>query len=253
MAVSSLGSYGLGPDNMSTGSSITTASDNPSGLAISEQLTSEQNGYDVGADNAELGNSAIKTADGALASITDNLQRIRELSVQASNTAIYTADDITAMQDEVSSLLSDIQNTATTTTFNTKSLLDGSMADLNLATNPDGSGMSIQMYDSTLSSLGIENYDLTGSFDISTIDDALEKVTSARASLGAQSNALESIIGNNKNTSENLTAASSTLEDLDISEYVSEQQKSNILESYKIFIQKQKEQQDEQEIKNFTF
>lgn len=252
MAVSSIGSYGLGPDNMSAGSSIVTASDNPSGLAISESLKSEKNSYDVGADNAALGKEAMKTADSALSGITSNLQRIRELSVQASNTALYSAGDISAMQEEVGALLKDIQKQATETTFNSQSLLDGNFADQNLATNPDGTGMSIKMANSTLESLGIEDYDVTKDFDISTIDNALEKVSESRSSIGAQTNALDTVMNANRNTSENLTAAQGTNEDLDVAQYKSEQQKTSLLESYKAFIQQQEQQRKETTIGMFN-
>lgn len=248
MAISDIGASGIGYDNMAAGSSIVTASDNPAGLVISEKLETQKNSYEVGADNASLGNELIKTADGALASIADSLQRVRELSVQASNTAVYSASDISAMQDEVSSLLSGIQDVAKNTTFNTKTLLDGSMADMTIATNPDGSGMSLQMYNSTLESLGIADYDLTGNFNIADIDKAIESVSSARSSLGAQSNALESSIRYNNIASYNTTSAKSTLEDLDIQKYLSEKQKDNVMEQYKNFMLKEQTEQQKNSV-----
>ena len=120
---------------------------------------------------------------------------------------------------------------------NTLKLLDGSMADLHLAMNPDGTGMEIQMENATLAALGIDGYDVTKNFDISRIDSALEKVDSARASIGATSNRLDHGISYNQIASENLTASSSRIEDLDVGAEVSELKKGQILQQYQMFAQ----------------
>lgn len=150
MSVSSVafGSYNNQIDPYQTKS----AANDPSGIAISANMESQKNGYDVGADNAKSGQDLLNVSDGALGSITDSLQRIRELSLQASNSAIYSDDDIQSMQDEVDQLKQQIQEAAKGTQFNTKNLADGSMADINLATNPKGTGMQINLEDSTLQS-----------------------------------------------------------------------------------------------------
>ncbi|RDU21863.1 flagellin [Anaerosacchariphilus polymeriproducens] len=238
MGISAIGSYGIGYDNLASMSSITTAADNPSGLAIAEKLETAKNGYDVGTDNAATAKDAINVADGALASITDNLQRMRELGVKASNSAIYNAEDLTAMQKEIEQLKQSIQDAAKGTEFNKKSLLDGSMADMNIATNPDGSGMKIKFANSTLESLGIANFDVTGNFNLDDIDKALETISSSRSDLGAQSNSLDSIMNYNQNASYNMTASKSTLEDLDIGKALTEKQKDKVLEQYRYFAQK---------------
>lgn len=238
LGISAIGSSGIGYDNIASMSSITTAADNPSGLAIAEKLQSEKNGYDVGADNAAIAQNAIKVADGALSSITESLQRIRELAVQASNTAIYNPEDISAMQDEIEQLKQSIQDAAKGTEFNKKTLLDGSMADMNIATNPDGSGMKIQFANSTLEALGIADFDVTGDFSIDTIDKAIETVSSSRSSLGAQSNSLDYVMNYNANASYNMTASKSRLEDLDIGTAMSEKQKEKVMEQYRYFAQK---------------
>ena len=165
--------------------------DDPAGSAIAQKHLSQAKGYEQGVRNGEDGLSAVKTADEALSNITGSLQRIRELSVQASSTAIYSDSDRQSMQKEIDQLKEHITSIARDTQFNTKHLLDGSMADMHLALNPQGGGLSIKMEDMTLENLGIKDYSVTGKFDISTIDDALEKVSSARSSLGAQSNAVE--------------------------------------------------------------
>lgn len=231
MAISSIQSQF---NQLSSGLRINKAADDAAGLAIAKKLESMSNGYDVGYNNAASGKDMINVANGGLDSMADSLQRMRELSLQASNSAIYSSSDLNAMQEEMDQLKQSIQDAAKGTQFNTMSLLDGSKADYNIASNPDGSGMSIQMKDSTLESLGISDYNITGDFDISAIDKALEKVNSARSSLGAQSNTLDHIMNYNSNASQNLTASQSRIEDLDYPKAISDLKKNQILEQYKM-------------------
>ncbi len=97
----------------------------------------------------------------------------------------------------------------------------------------------------TLENLGIKDYSVTGKFDISTIDDALEKVSSARSSLGAQSNAVEVSVNTSNISSENMVSSMSGIEDLDIGQYVSEQKKGEIMQQYGYFVQSQHMQQQQ--------
>lgn len=230
-------------EKLSSMKQINKAADNAAGLAIVNKMESQTNGYDVGTKNTQTGQDLLKTADGALESITNSLQKIREISVQAYN-AVYAPEDKAALQNEVQSLKDGIQEVARNTEFNTLKLLDGSMADLNLAMNPDGTGMEIQMANATLDTLGIEDYDVTGNFDISKIDAALEKVTSARVSLGASSNAMDSAINYNQLASQNLTAASSRIEALDVEKEVAKQKKNEILQQYQLFTQQAKQEEE---------
>lgn len=238
MGISAIGSSGIGYDNLASMSSITTAADNPSGLAIAEKLETAKNGYDVGTDNAATAKDAINVADGALSSITDSLQRMRELGVQASNSAIYNEDDLSAIQDEIEQLKKSIQDAAKGTEFNKQKLLDGSMADMNIATNPNGSGLKIQFANATLESLGIAGFDVTGDFNLDDIDKALETISSSRSDLGAQSNSLDSIMNYNAEASYNMTASKSSLEDLDVGKALTEKEKEKVLEQYRYFAQK---------------
>lgn len=228
---------------LSSGKRINSAADDAAGMAIAEKLQSQSNGYDVGTYNAKMGQAMLNTAEGGLSSIADSLQRMRELSVQAANTAVYTPQDIKAMQDEVDQLKASIQDAAKNTRFNTMSLLDGSKADWNLATNPNGNGMTIQTANSTLDTLGIADYDLTGDFDISKLDEAIQKVNDARSSIGASSNVLDYTIRYNEYTSYNLQSSQSSIEDLDIPKAVSEKEKNRVLEEYQIFFMKKKMEQ----------
>ncbi len=112
------------------------------------------------------------------------------------------------------------------------------MADLNLATNPQGTGMKIGLVDTTLETLGIADYDLTGDFDISVIDDAFKKITDSRSSQGASYNAISYTVNYNTNTSLNLTSATSKTEDLDYGENIAELKKERLLQQYQFFMQK---------------
>ena len=111
-------------ERLSTGLRINSAKDDAAGLAISERFTAQIKGLNQGVRNANDGISLAQTAEGALGEVTNNLQRIRELAVQASN-ATNTAADRTALQNEVSALVSEIDRVAQQTTFNGTKLLNG--------------------------------------------------------------------------------------------------------------------------------
>ncbi len=247
MSVSSINNISKSYEQLSSMKQINSAADNAAGLAIVKKMEAQINGYDVGTRNGKTGQDLLNVAEGGLASITDNLERIRELAVQASN-AIYTPEDKAALQYEIDGLKQGIQDAAKGTEFNTLKLLDGSMADLNLALNPDGTGMEIQMANSTLESLGIADFDVTGNFNLSDIDHAINKVNEARSSMGASYNALEHATNYSALASENLTAASSRMEDLDVGKAISDMKKQEVLENYSLFVQRLKMQQEEKKL-----
>ena len=220
--------------NLSSGSQINKAADNASGLAISEKINAQATGFEVGSKNAEDGISMMNISDGALSGIQDSLQRIRELALKASN-GLYTADDKAYIQKEIDGLKQSIQETAQRTSFNEMTLLDGSKADVDLATNPSGGGLSIQMVNSTLDSLGIADFDVTGKFNLEDIDKAMDKVSEARSSLGAQTNTLQHTINYNDYANYNLTAANSRIRDTDYAEEMIRKNREEILEKYRIF------------------
>merc|ERR1711976_790015 len=112
---------------LSTGLRINSAKDDAAGLAISERFTSQIRGLNQAVRNANDVISLAQTAEGALGEVANNLQRIRELSVQSSN-ATNSNSDRAALQAEVSQLLSEINRVADQTTFNGVNLLDGSFS-----------------------------------------------------------------------------------------------------------------------------
>lgn len=110
---------------LSSGLRINTAADDASGLAISEKLRGQISGMKRASMNAQDGISYLQTAEGAMASVTSMLQRMRELAVQAGN-GIYTTNDREMLQLEVDQLKDEINRISQTSEFNTKKLLDGS-------------------------------------------------------------------------------------------------------------------------------
>lgn len=232
---------------LSSGKRINSAADDPAGLTIANKMNTQETGLTVGAENAQSGIDMLNVAEGGLSQINDSLQRIYELSVKASS-GLNTGEELGAIQSEVDELLGQIQGVAKGTEFNTMSLLDGNMADVDLATNPDGTGKKIQMYNSTLEALGIDGYNVTESFDISRITDAIAKVSESRSSMGAEVNALEGAIRYNDYTAENTMSARSSIEDLDMAKAISEQKKQETLNQYQLMMQRRREEEEEKKM-----
>ena len=229
---------------IASGKRINSAADDAAGLTIAQKMTSQETGLTVGADNAKDGRSLLNVADGALGQMTDSLQRIYELGMKAKN-GLNTGEELGAIQSEVDQLLSDIEGIGKNTEFNTMKILDGSQGDINLATKPDGSGQSIRMVSATLENLGIDGFDVTKDFDLDRITNAIDKVSEARSSMGAQTNALESAIRYNDYAAENTLASRSRLEDLDMAKAISAQKKNEVLNQYQLMMQR-RQQQNEQ-------
>lgn len=241
MAIGS-GSYDI-YSHIAGGKRINSAADDAAGLAIAKKLQVEETGLSVGAENAKSGIGVLNVADGALGGVMDYLQRIRELALRSMN-GLTSDSDKKAYQNEINQLKDGIQSLARDTSLNEQKLLDGSMADLQLATNPNGGGMSIRMENSTLAALGIEDFDVTGDFDLKSIDNAMNMVSERRSYLGASTNRLEHTYNYNTHASLQQLSSGSRLEDLDIGKAVSEKQKQDILSRYRIMIQKKRQEQD---------
>src|SRR3954449_745981 len=113
-------------EKLSSGYRINRAADDAAGLAISEGLRSQIGGLKVAVRNTQDGIRVVKTAEGALTETHSILQRMRDLSVQASNSGCLTSDALNAIQSEVGQLKAELNRINATTTFNGKKLLDGS-------------------------------------------------------------------------------------------------------------------------------
>lgn len=218
---------------LSSGKRINTAADDASGLAIGQKLKRQETGLSVGAQNTMDGIGALNVADGAMDGMMSHLQRIRELGLKSMN-GTYSDSDREYFQKEIDQLKDGIQQIAKNTTFNEQKLLDGSMADLHLATNPDGGGMEIGMENTTLDALGIADFDVTsGNFDLGAVDAAISKLSSHRSSVGAYTNRLEHTYNYNNNAYEQQLSARSRIEDLDMPKAISEKKKQDLLNQYK--------------------
>ena len=123
---------------LSSGLRINSAADDAAGLAISEKMRAQIRGLDQAESNAQDGISLLQTAEGALQQTTDILQRMRELVIKAQNTGVLTDEDKTSISNELTTLRDEIDRISTSTTFNGKKLLDGSMAATTTKTNLDG-------------------------------------------------------------------------------------------------------------------
>lgn len=228
-------------EKLSSGYRINRAGDDAAGLSISEKMRGQIRGLDKASRNAQDGISLIQTAEGALNETHAILQRMRELTVQAANDTNVTEDRV-AIGKEITQLESEITRIATTTEFNTKKLLTGSLAasqaiKLQVGANASqlvGFGMGTM----TATGLGVNGTGTAvsgGSFGvatakITTVNSALTKVSAERSKLGAIQNRLEHTIKNLDTSSENLQASESRIRDVDMAKEMMNFTKNNILQ-----------------------
>lgn len=238
---------------IASGNRLPSAANGAAELAISEKHKTQATGYNAGSKNLQSGKDLLNISDAALGGISDYLQRIRELALQASNTAIVSDSDRRNIQREVDQMKKGIQDIATQTQYNTKNLLDGSHSGgFKIAT--DGNGNSITINDqsnSTLKALGIADFDVTKNFDLRKIDKALSMVNSNRSQGGAQSNRLDYALNYNSYASFSATSAQSRLADTDYPQSISEMKKEQLLQTYSLMMQKKKAEEENRKMQNF--
>ncbi len=116
-------------ERLSSGLRVNTAADDPSGLAIAENLATKVAGLDQGAHEIQNANNALSVADGALSTISDIIQRMRALVVESRN-GLQSAADLSNTQDELNQLTQEINQIAASTQFNGRQLLDGSASSI---------------------------------------------------------------------------------------------------------------------------
>ena len=246
MAISGISSAGGANyySQIASGSRLNTAADGASELAISQKLESVSRGMDAGTENLEDGKSALKIQDGALAGVTDSLERMHELALKASN-GLMSDEDKSYIQAEIDQLKQGITDLTKSANFNGINLIDGSLQGAQIVTGPGTGTMELTGADATLESLGIADFDVTGDFDISKLTDALDSINAQRAQNGSAYNAFEHAVDYNKLASFNQTSAQSRIEDTDIPSAVSEMKKREALMNYQIIMQKRR-MEDEQ-------
>jgi flagellin len=143
---------------LSSGLRINSAKDDAAGLAISERFTTQIRGLNQAIRNANDGVSFAQTAEGALSTVGDNLQRIRELAVQSVNDT-NSASDRQALNNEVSQLIAEINRVSSATQFNGQNILDGSLSTLTFQVGANqGQTIQVDGVDSRGSQLGEETF-----------------------------------------------------------------------------------------------
>lgn len=220
-------------EKLSSGYRINRASDDAAGLSISEKMRGQIRGLKQASTNAQDGQSLIQTAEGAMNEIHSVLQRMRELTVQAKNDT-YLQEDRAKIKTEVDQLQSEITRIATQTQFNKMNLLTGSYKSMQFQVGAnDNQVINLSISRLTASALSVEgiasaignNTVSKGSIignQLSIIDAAITKVSTARSNLGAISNRLDHTIANADNMAENLQSSESKIRDVNIaSEMVS--------------------------------
>jgi len=219
-------------ERLSSGKRINSAKDDAAGLAIAASMTSQITGMNQAIRNSNDGISMAQTADGALDEVTNMLQRVRELSVQASS-GTYSASDKTNLQTEVTALASQISSITSSTKFNGVNLFDGSAGTSGTVTIQTGAGASdtvgIDLSALNLSAVNSVNLSTGASAAIGSVDTLIGTVASKRASLGASESRLNSVVNNLTTNVTNLSDARSRIEDADFGSETTALAKAQIL------------------------
>ena len=251
-------------ERLSTGQRINSAGDDAAGLAISSRMTSQLNGLNMAVRNTNDAISMVQTADGALVEVTNMLQRMRELTVQAASGTMSTTD-VTALNTEFTALRDQIQEVAKNTEWNGTKILDGSVGsstsvafqvganasqtvsvvfgDLN--TNFAASDSTTEAVLATgilvgLGTAGIGNgsggtkdlidQTVNTSAVIATLDAALTNVNEKRSDYGAAINRLEYTADNLANVAQNTSASRSRILDTDYASETTELARTQIIQ-----------------------
>jgi flagellin len=245
-------------ERLSTGQRINSASDDAAGLAIASRMTSQIRGLDTGIRNAADAISMISTADGALIEVTNMLQRMRELALQASN-GTTTEADRNYLNAEYQNLVSEIERISVNTEWNGRTILDGSAnatGDSTVAFQVGANGgqtVAVNFgnisQDSGSGTTVFETFETSGTMTagafisaqttasaittataaITQIDSAITAVNSQRATFGAAMNQLTYAVDNLSNVRVNAEASRSRILDADYAAETSELARTQII------------------------
>lgn len=236
-------------ERLSSGLRINRASDDAAGFAISERLRTQVNGLAQAQRNAQDATSLVQVAEGGLAQVSDILQRLRTLSVQAANDSNTTADR-RLIQVEVNALLDEITRQASATTFNNRTLLTGKFASgattlffqvganqsqrigVNISSiSTGGLGISaLRVAVTTTATRGGIITRASAESAITLIQSAVDKASQQRVNLGSIQNRLDNVINFVGISRENITAAESRIRDLDFADEIVKFTKNQILQ-----------------------
>ncbi|KUM04982.1 flagellin FliC [Chromobacterium subtsugae] len=229
---------------LSSGLRVNSAKDDAAGLAISQTLSSAIRGNNQAIKNANDGISVGQTAEGALGQIANNMQRIREIAVQASNGSVSNTNR-SQLQNEVDQLTQEISRIVQTTEFNGTKLLSGG-ATLTFQVGSSGStdnqvsvsatdltsGGTLKSYNASLSA--VKTIDVTtqggASAVLSSLDADISQISNVRSTFGAVQNRFDAVVANLQNYTANLTAANSRIMDVDFASETANLTKNQILQ-----------------------
>jgi flagellin len=236
-------SLSMSMQRLSSGLRVNSAKDDAAGLAIAERMNAQVRGMNVAVRNANDGISMAQTAEGALSKVSDSLQRMRELAVQARNSTNSNSDK-DSLNKEFAQLQSEINRVIGGTTFNGKAIIgaDGTAMDfqiganttsndtvtvttsnLNSDTNIAAITASTAVIDSTADATAIASV-------ISSIDATLDTVNNQRATFGATQSRFESIISSLQQGVENQSAARGRIMDADFASETANLSRAQILQ-----------------------
>ena len=226
-------------NNISTGSKLSSAKDNPGKIGKSETLKIQVLTNDAAGKNIQDANSMIQTFDGALQGINDNLCRMKELTVSAGSGAL-TSEDKKNIQNEIDSIKADIDGLANNTEFNGVKLSDSTVTSVNgdpiktiktAIGNMDDESMDIPFYNVSAENLGVGSaLDLNNvDSSLAAIDKATQMVSKIRSTYGAIQNRLEGTADYLSSKDINIQTAQSRIGDADVAEEMMNYSKSQLL------------------------
>ncbi len=222
---------------LSSGFRINQAADDAAGMAISESLKARIRSFAVAERNTSSAVSMTNTAEGGLNQISGIIQRMRELAVQSANGDL-TSTDRGFIDTEFQQLKNEIDRLSETTQFNTKELLAGTSSQIVFQVGINTTTfdtISVTFGGVTTSSLGMSGISVAGltstsaTTAIDTLDAALTSVSTRRSELGAATNRLHQAISNTQTMRTNLSAANSSIRDVDIASETANLARSQVL------------------------
>lgn len=228
---------GTAMERLSTGKRLNSAKDDAAGMAIATSMTAQVRGMNQGIRNSNDGIALAQTAEGSLTEVTNMLQRVRELAVQSASGTYQDATDRAYMQTEVNQLTAQIGQVVANTKFNGVTLFNNTTASVTVQTGANAADTvaltmaNLTTLASATGTAGAYNVSTaaTASTVLATLDTELNAISSARASLGAGQNRLESVVNNLTSNATNLSDARSRIEDADYSAETTALAKAQIL------------------------
>jgi len=220
------GNIGKNVEKLSSGYRVNRAADDAAGLAISEKMRTQIRGLNMASRNSQDGISLVQTAEGAMQSAHNIMQRMREIAVQARNGTNDNSVDRVALNLEFSHLNAELGEIERTVKFNDMSVFDRNFTLQSGANSGDITTFTIGTLEQPSGNVLTEE---AARDAIGSMTESINKLSINRATLGAIQNRLEFKIQNLDNSAENLAAAESRIRDTDMAKMMTEFTKNNIL------------------------